>query len=316
MQSVAADAATGLVATGGNDGKVQAWSWSEAPLAPGAAVPHGGAEPGPGLVRAPTFDVDAHTNAVHAVAASGDGRIASASEDGTVCIWRLPGPPPAEPSGGAHRAVHAGTNGRGGGGRGPVARLRAAEGTQGGGMLCVAFSPDCCLLLTGGYGGEASLWQLGERGTQQPTQPAEDAPPVCVHAEPAACRHTPTARPTYVYAVAFADRGRRALYGTAAGSIGVFGVATDGATGRCVGTTRGRVLSGHTKRVVALACSDARGQFASASDDRSIRLWRTCDGMCVATLTGQCHAPMPRPCLRVGWGVSIVCLSPHAWGGW
>eukprot|EP00960_Hanusia_phi_P000201 5451-Hanusia_phi.AAC.1 len=47
------------------------------------------------------------------------------------------------------------------------------------------------------------------------------------------------------------------------------------------------VLRGHTRPVYSVAYSPDGKQLASASDDKTLRVWEACSGACLQTLQGH-----------------------------
>jgi WD40 repeat protein len=214
-----------------------------------------------------------HTNEVWAVAASKDGRrLATASMDGTLRVWSLPGGElQAErqaPKGGVTAAAFS-----------PDGRLAYAYGVleSPGGITvlrpddwqedvilaghskhinALAFSPDGATLASGGWDGEAILWDMGGRRSRERLH--HDGP---------------------VFAVAFSADGERFATAGEDRTVHVW----DPRNGRAV-----RRFVGHSGSIGALAFLGGGSRIASGSTDGTVKLWdldRPPVG--VTTLTGH-----------------------------
>lgn len=125
-----------------------------------------------------------------------------------------------------------------------------------GGITCVAFNPDGCLLGTSDTNGEIYLWNTSD-GKQL-----------------VACK----GHNSWVWSVAFSP-----LHPVLASCGQDHTVKLwDITTGRCLNT-----LQGHSGIVTSIAFSPNAEFLASASYDRTIKLWHLATGQCVQTLRGH-----------------------------
>ena len=218
-------------------------------------------------------NVIGHTDDVVAVAFSKDGRLATASMDGTVRLSdSATGKPVGVPITGhiGRVALAFSPNGRmlaTGGIDGAVRRWNPATGRPVGArltghlrlVLAVAFSPDGRLLASGGDDHTVRLWD-----------PAIGRP---VGAP--LTGHTGT-----VAAVAFSRDGHLLATSSSDETVRLW----DPATGKPVGTP----LTGHTGSVAAVAFSPDGGLLATGSSDGTVRLWDPATGKPVGIpLTGH-----------------------------
>jgi WD40 repeat protein len=267
-----------------SDGSVPLWNWASGELKqtlslPGAAhavAPHpaglslavSGGEGTVGLwdlrsdpPRRQTIRLMPWRHWVVGAAFSPEGRhLATANEDGTLSLLRVPHPLPAEEPEGEVRQFRAddfvwaaafapdGTRVLAGG-RGPALQLwdaatgkevrRFEHGTE---VEAVAFTADGRRVLAGGSDGLLRLWDVE---TGQQVGAFEKAP-------------------TQLTGVALSRDGRLAL---SAGFDGVVRV-WDVETGKPL-----RQLKGHAKVVIRVAFSPDGGRALSSSDDGTVRLW-------------------------------------------
>jgi WD40 repeat protein len=121
-------------------------------------------------------------------------------------------------------------------------------------VQAVAFSADQRFLASGSLDGTVRIWEIN---TQQCIQTIESG---------------------LVYAVAYSPDGKWLAYGNTVGLIYL-----------CNGVTREpiAVLQEHKKRVNSLCFSADSQYILSGSDDRTAKLWRTKDQLCIQTLYGH-----------------------------
>jgi len=165
-------------------------------------------------------------------------------------------------------------------------------------VSALAFSPDDRRLASGSWDGTITLWEL-ERGTPlwsvwQPTCVSlafiPDGRMLASGGNDALVRlwdpHSGTLlgtlpHPAPVFAVAWSPNGRLLATGSFDGGIWVWEIqATQSAT--CIAR-----LAGHTHWVRRLAFAPDGTKFASASWDRTVRLWDVESGHCLHTLEGH-----------------------------
>ncbi|MEW4568982.1 serine/threonine-protein kinase [Tautonia sp. JC769] len=232
------------------------------------------------------------TGGIYDASWSPDSRfLATAAEDGTVCVWDV-----REQShvrtlggGGPSKAVWSvawSPDGRsiaaGGGLLDPTVRvwdagtgaLRASlESDEAGGTFDVAWAPDSRRLATAHASGAVLVWDAGDGGElARFDQEGQEA-----------------------RAVAWAPDGRRLA---SAGGGGVI---------RVVDPSSGRVLvrcPGHGGAVRGLAWSPDGWRLASAGEDRTVRLWDASIGSAIVTLRGH-----QRGVNAVAWGPDALRLA-------
>jgi WD40 repeat protein len=138
----------------------------------------------------------------------------------------------------------------------------------------VAWSPDGRTFAAAGADGAVSLWDSASG-----REVARIAPPALL----AALRgvHHLGVIGASVGAIAFSPDGSTLAYGENIGYYDAAGTATQLATihlWNVSSRTTGRVLSGHTDRINALAFNRSGKELASASSDKTVRLWRLSGG--------------------------------------
>jgi len=133
-------------------------------------------------------------------------------------------------------------------------------------LLAVALSPDGKTVAAGGFDGKLRLWEMasGKKLIEVPVQ------------SPAVAK-APPPEPTNVSALAFSPAGKMVLVGGQEALIYQF--QTDG---KLV-----RTIPGHTSAITGLAFHPAGAVLASASKDRTVRLWNLANGQALKTLEGH-----------------------------
>jgi WD40 repeat protein len=129
-------------------------------------------------------------------------------------------------------------------------------------LLCVRFSDDGKQIVSGGYDGQAILWDVGSGNKVRelvPPEKKDKAPPDIVT----------------VTAVALSPDGKQALVGRADGEIDQVNVA-DG--------KKIRTLKGHTSAVASLLYHPEGKLAVSSSKDGTIRLWNPANGGAIKEL--------------------------------
>ncbi len=215
------------------------------------------------------------TGGIYDASWSPDSRfLATAAEDGTVCVWDVI----------AHKAVRT----LGGGGPSKA-------------VWSVAWSPDGCRIAAVGglLDGKIRIWEAAT-GTLQATLDPDDAGGSHDAAWSPDSRRLATAHAPgtvivwnvdeHVEIQRFVDPGQDTLAvswspdGKRLASAGEDGAirVRDLASGRAL-----QRLSGHDGPVRDLAWSPDRWRLASASDDRTVRVWDLSDGAAIVTLRGH-----------------------------
>jgi WD40 repeat protein/serine/threonine protein kinase len=204
-------------------------------------------------------EVAGHTRPIVGVAFSPDGRlVASASHDGTACLWDVATGRPAHTLPVSHwpvRGVAFSPDGKLLATAGDEPMLHGAAklwyvstgqhrrtlGEHAAPVECVAFSPDGKLLASAGRDGAVRLWDVGS-GTEVPGPKQSDKP---------------------ILALAFSPDGRRLAFGESDGRIHFWEMA---------GGTEARSWL-HGSEVRALAYFPDGQTLASAGTDGTVRLW-------------------------------------------
>jgi WD40 repeat protein len=219
-----------------------------------------------------------HDAPVLAVAVAGS-TVASASADGKVLIWTLPGDKIARTlkSPAPVRALALSPDGKTLASAGDDAVVYLWDTATGqprnklpgatDWLLALAFSPDGKTLAAGGYDGHLRSYDAvsGPKRldvvAQPPVPPKTPAPPANV-----------------VQALAFSPDGKLLAVGGSDARIDLF-QATDGKLARS--------LPGHTSSIAALVFHPSGTVLVSASKDRTIRLWNPANGQMLKNLEGH-----------------------------
>ncbi len=211
-----------------------------------------------------------HTGDVYCFAFAPDGQtLASAGQDGTVCLWEL--------AQGVQRYCLAGTRGEiaavafssdgqwlaSACDQGTVLVSEAATGKEvvtlkvcEGEAYCVAFSPDGRLLATSGNEAIVKLWNTSTWSVQR----------------------TLAGHESDVQGLAFSPDGKTLATSSGDRTVRLWNVDT--------GRAR-RILEGHDGEVLSVAFSADGQQLASASSDQTVMLWDTTKGRLLKTLRGH-----------------------------
>jgi WD40 repeat protein len=217
-----------------------------------------------------------HSGMVTATACGG-GLFADGSSDGAVLVRSLPdNKPPVTLAAGTHvRALALAADGKSlavAGDDGAVQLfdpvggklLRKLTGPTNG-LLAVALSPDGKTVIAGGYDGKLWAWEsasgkkLFDVLAQGPVAPKTEVPV------------------NIVTAVGFSPDGKGIAFGGTDGKVYQFGP-----DGKFV-----RALAGHTGTITAVLYHPDNQALASASKDRTLRLWNPTNGQPLKTLEGH-----------------------------
>jgi WD40 repeat protein len=218
-----------------------------------------------------------HAAPVTAVAAA-DSTVASASVDGKILLWAIPGDKVQHTltAGAPVRALAVSPDGKtlaAGGDDGAIQLWEAASGKPvrkltgaTDWLLALAFSPDGKTLAAGGHDGQLRLWDV-----------ASGRKVADVLAQPPAAPKAPPPPVNIVSALAFSPDGKQVALGGSDTRIHFF--STDG---KLV-----RTLTGHTAPITALVFHPAGAVLISASKDRTLRLWNPTNGQMLKSLEGH-----------------------------
>ncbi len=218
-----------------------------------------------------------HEGPVLALACAHD-TLASAGTAGKVLLWNLSDgkPPRVLPGSSMVRSLSLSADGKTLASAGDDANVQlwdVASGKPGpkltgsaDWLLAVTLSPDGKTVAAGGFDGKLRLWEAasGKKLIEVPVQPA-------------AVAKMPPPSPTNVSAVAFSPDGKTVMVGGQDGVIYQFQ-----SDGKLV-----RTIPGHTSAITALEIHPAGAVLASASKDRTVRLWNLANGQALKTLDGH-----------------------------
>jgi WD40 repeat protein len=219
-----------------------------------------------------------HDAPITAVAVAGSS-LASASVDGKIVLWTVPGDKAAHTfkAPAPVRALVLSPDGKtlASAGDDAVVQLWDATTVQAKSkltgatdwLLALAFSPDGKTVIAGGYDGRLRSWDIatGKKGFD-------------VLAQPAAPAKAPTPPANVVHAVAFSADGKLIAAGGSDARVDLF----QAADGKIV-----RSMPGHTSTVTALVFHPAGNILVSAGKDRTIRLWNLANGQMLKSLEGH-----------------------------
>lgn len=111
-----------------------------------------------------------------------------------------------------------------------------------------------------------------------------------------------------VKAVAFLPGEERIITAGEDRTIRIWDLADLGSPSRIAGDPQAKVVAGHTGAINSLACRPDGTEFATGSEDQTVRIWGASTGSAVATLTGH-----TRPVTSVRYSADGGRLASTSW---